>query len=380
MTTRNPFLWLALLGISAGSALAQSDTVPAGYFTVNIPAGTVSSPSLSLLSFPLLDNATATGQMVGLVTGITSNTITNSGAGWTAGQLSVQATPYLIEFTSGAAAGRTFLLSNTTTSPSTANTGTTVTLDPTFETTDLTTLGIVPGTDTYQILPADTISSLFGTPSTTGIIGAQGAALANQADQVMVYSNGTWVSYYYNTTTSGAPPVAAGWTKTGVFGGAGANVAIKPDTGVIYTRRGAALSLMLMGQAPSIARQTAVSSTGITLLSNSWPVDIGLGNSATEVNGSGQTVTLQPSNFQKISGWVTGAQSTADNVLVYSSGTWLTYFYNGSNPTNGSWVKTGVFGGNGEIVVIPAGSVVLLSKKTAASQPSILSEALPYSL
>jgi hypothetical protein len=374
-TRKNFLLCLALLGVSAVTVSAQSDTVPAGYFTVTIPPGTVQSPSLSLLSFPLLQTADSTiggvtsgpsGQMVGQVTAITSNTITNSNAGWSGGQLSIVATPYLVQFTSGTASGRTFLISTTV-----ANTSTTLTLDSS-ETTDLTTLGIVAGTDTYQIIPADTISSIFGTPATTGIIGAAGASLANQADQVQIYSTSSsvWLSYYYNTTLTGSPAAPVGWVRTGIFPTSGANVVIRPDSGVLYTRRGAALSLMLMGQAPSVARQTSINSGGLTLLSNNWPVDIGLGKTAVE-NG----VTLKSSNFENISGWVTGASSVADNVLVYSSGVWLTYYNNGTD-----WIRTGVFPTNGDSIIIPAGSLVLLSKKTATSQPSILSETLPYSL
>ncbi len=105
-TRKNFLLCLALLGLSAVTVSAQSNTVPAGYFTVNIAAGLGTSGVISVVSFPLQATATASGQMVGQITGVTANTITNSNAGWTAGQLSVVATPYLIQFTSGTAQGR----------------------------------------------------------------------------------------------------------------------------------------------------------------------------------------------------------------------------------------------------------------------------------
>ena len=193
------FITGALLTFSQASGTTVS-TTPTGYFPVTIAAGTSAGRTLSFVSFPLQNVAPINGEAQGFVTGVTSNTITNSNAGWTAGQLSTAATPCLVQFTSGAAAGRTFLVST-----STSNTATTLTLDAVDATTvDLTTLGIVPGTDTYQILSGDTLSTLFGTPATTGIAGATSSG---SADQVELLSNGVWLSYYYNTNS--------GWLRVG---------------------------------------------------------------------------------------------------------------------------------------------------------------------
>jgi hypothetical protein len=290
--------------------------------------------------------------MVGVITGVTgpsgspANTISNSNAGWTAGQLSVQATPYLLQITSGTATGRTFLIST-----STANTSTGVTIDGTdLVNTDLTTLGIAVGTDTYQIIPADTISSVFGTPASTGI---QGGATSTGADQVqlLAVSGGSWTSYYYNTTSSQwlrvGPPIPSN------------NVVIRPDTGVLYVRIPTTpLTLTLLGQAPAVPRQAVVSNTGVTVLSTSFPVDTTLGNS----------------NIQNTPGWATAATSSnADSVQIFN-GSWTSYFNNGTN-----WVRVGPpIVSNG--VAIPAGTAVLLVKRGTATGQNILTQALPYSL
>lgn len=346
-TRKNFLLCLALVGLGAVSASAQSNTIPAGYFTVNIAAGLGTSGVLSVVSFPLQGTATNAGQMVGQITGVTSNTISNSNAGWTAGQLSVAATPCLLQITSGTAAGRTFLISTAT-----ANTSTGVTIDPTDlpNNLDLTTLGIVVGTDTYQIIPADTISSIFGTPATTGV---QGGATSTGADQVQLLpvSGGAWASYYYNTTSSQwlrvGPPIPSN------------NVVIRPDTGVYYVRYATTpLTLMLLGQAPAVGRQAVVSNTGITVLSTNFPTD----------------TTLGASNIQNTPGWVSAATSaTADTVQIFN-GTWLSYYNNGTN-----WIRVGppIVSNS---VAIPAGSAVVLVKRGSTAGQNILTQALPYSL
>ena len=354
-------LCVALLGSSAVSLLAQAYTVPAGYFMVNITAGTVSSPAVSVISFPLQGtpaqsgvNAVA-GQMVGVVSSVTSNTITNSNAGWTPAQLSSSATPtpYLVEFTSGAAAGRTFLIST-----SVANSGTTLTLDST-ETTDLTTLGIVGGTDTYQILPADTLNSIFSAnaPNSTGVEadGVTGTVLGgtsstqSQADQVQLFNPQTksWLTYYYDLNTSQ-------WEKVGLIPAQGGSTIIRPDQALIYVRRAPLFGLMVMGRVATISRATSVVNSGITFLANNWPTDF----------------TLINSNIQNIPNW-----TSADNVQVYLTSTksWVTYFFNGTD-----WVKTGLIPASGDTTDIGAGSGLVLIKAGSATGQSVFTQSLPY--
>lgn len=339
--------WAVLFSAGMGwmtlSAQSSSST-PEGYFTANIAAGSGTSPVISTISFPLQGVAMASGQMVGIITGVTANTITNGNGGWTAGQLSQAATPYLIQITSGSAAGRTFLIST-----STANTQTTVTLDAVdAASTNLTTLGITTGTDTYQIIPADTLSSIFGTPATTGI---QGGATAAAADQVQLFTTMGWLNYYYNTSS--------GWLRVGPPIPSG-NVVIRPDTAVIYSRLGASpLTLTLMGRVPTVARQALVSNNGVTYLSNSWPTSI----------------TLVGSNIQNTPNWISSTSSaSADTVQIFTATGWLSYYYNGTH-----WYRVGppIMS---DAVTIPAGSAVIIGKKGSAGGASVLSEAVPYNL
>ena len=345
-------LTLVCLGIHVVSTWAQTtvSTTPNGYFTLTIPAGTGVGSNVTVLSLPLQGVAAASGQMAGVITSLTANTITNSNAGWTASQLSAPITPYLLQVTSGTAAGRTFLLST-----STANTATTVTLDPTDATqTNLTTLGIVAGTDTYQIIPADTISNIFGTPATTGILGGTSPTTPTPADRVQILLGNGWNSFYYNTNTNH-------WTLTSFPNTVGDYIVIRPDTGVVYNRYGnTALSLVVTGQVPSVARQATVANNGIAVISNNWPVD----------------QTLTTSNIQNLPGWLSGSSSTnADLVQILAGNGWQQYYYNGSH-----WILVAFPHTQGDSVTIPAGSIAYILKKGTTSGYSILTQALPYSL
>ena len=333
---------------ATSKAASASSTVPLGFLNLTIPAGDGISVATSCLSFPLQASASAQGQMTGVVTALTSNTLSNSSAGWMPGQLSQPSTPYLVQFTSGAALGRTLLIS---TAAGTSNTATTLSLDAEDAgTVDLTNLGIVPGTDTYQIIPADTLSSILGTPAKTGVLGGTNAS---QADQVQLYSSSSgWTSYYYNTNS--------GWTEVGPPLPAG-NTVIRPDSAIIYLRRGTTpLVLTLTGRVPTVARQSSIFASGLSFISNFWPIDS----------------TLGASGIATLPGWTAAASSSAaDLVQIYSTTNgWSQYFYNGAN-----WIEVGPpIPSNG--VVLPAGAAVILQKRETASGQALLSQPLPYSL
>jgi hypothetical protein len=334
--------------LTLATASAQTAyTVPEGYVTLTAAAGTGSARTLSVLSLPLLDVASATGQMTGRLTGVTATTFSNSSAGWTAGQLSTAATPYLLRITSGTAIGRTFLLST-----STANTATTVTLDATDAAlTDLTTLGIVTGGsgDTYQLIPCDTLSSVFGTPGTTGILGATSAAAA---DNIQLFVSGAWRQYYYNTTSND-------WRRIGP-NTASNNLALRPDSAVIYARLSATqLSLTLLGRVPATTRKSVVANSGVSFMAGGWPVDL----------------TLATSGINSIPGWVSSTDvSAADTVQMLVSGAWRQYYHNGTN-----WRRIGP-NTISDSVAITTGSGVIINKKGSATGTSLLTQSLPYSL
>lgn len=358
LTPRNKFgivsftaICLAALGMAGAVAQTSVSTVPTGFFTLTIPAGFGTSSSGASLSFPLQGVASADGQMAGVITGLSATTITNSNAGWTAGQLSVAVTPYLIQFTSGNAAGRTFLLST-----SAANTSTTLTLDSndSIQTPDLTQIAAVG--DTYQIIPADTLLGIFGTAPAvvdqTKLIG--GAGSPTNADTVTVFTT-NWTSYYYDTNSGH-------WLRVGLPHTVGDNIVIRPDSGVIFNRYGTqALTIVVAGQVPSVGRKATVANSGVTPLCNSWPVD----------------QTLVGSGIQNLPGWTSGTSTAnADTVTLFSSVTgWRSYFYNGTN-----WILGSLPHPISDNVAFTAGTVGYITKQGVNSGYSVLNQALPYSL
>jgi hypothetical protein len=235
------------VALPASMAQATATTDPVGFVTVGVASGTGSSKRNTLFSLPLLETQAITGQVAGTITGVSSNTISNSNAGWLAGELSNPATPYLIQITSGAAEGRMFLVSSSASTGGaiggTANTTTTVTVSPVDSTqVDLNALGVIAGTDTYKIFACDTLSSFFGTPATTGV---QGGTAAGSADTIVIISNGSARTYFYSTTSNR-------WTQVTLGSPDSSNVPLIPYYGIQYARLPAsALNFTVTGAVPT---------------------------------------------------------------------------------------------------------------------------------
>lgn len=354
------FSLLAILGsaiiIPAGQAQETATTDPVGFVTVGITAGSGTTKKNTLFSLPLLETESITGQVAGTITGITANTISNSNAGWGAGELSNPATPYLIQITKGAAEGRMFLISSSAATggaiSGAANTDTQVTVSSLDSTqVDLTSLGILPGEDTYKIFACDTLSSFFGTPATTGL---QGGTSAANADTIIAVVNGSSATYFFSTTNNR-------WSRVALGSPDASNVPLLPYYGIQYARLASTpLSFVVTGAVPTIERQVAIKNSGPTLLSQYWPADSTLGSIG----------------LQNLAGWQAGASaSAADTVILTSAGSANTYFYNGTN-----WKRVALGSPNADDTVVPAGTTISINKKGSAAGFSTLTQTAPYTL
>lgn len=352
---------VAIAAASLVNANAQTATTdPVGFVTVNITPGTGSAKKNTLFSVPLMEVESITGQVSGVITGVTSNSISNSNAGWVAGALSQPATPYLIQITSGAADGRLFLIASSANTggaiAGTANTSTTVTVSSVDSAqVDLTTLGIVAGTDTYKIYACDTLSSFFGTPQTTGI---QGGASQNTADTVVAIVNGSSATYFYNTNLNTAiPPVAIGWVRNALGSPAASNVPLLPYYGIQYSRISTTpWSRTVTGSVPVDPRKVAVKNSGNTILSQFWPVDSTLATS-----GLSNVVT-------------SGANAnTADTVRLTSAGSVNTYFFDGTN-----WRRQALGSPLANDTPIPLGTAMQIFRRGSAAGYTTLNQVVPY--
>lgn len=336
------FFLIILLFLGA-VAQGQGTTDPVGFMEVTIAPGNGTTRALTILSFPLVNTTSVTGAKSGQIASVTSNTITDTAAGWAAGELSIAATPKIIRFTSGIAAGRTFLVSTAT-----PNTSTVLTLDNS-ETADLTTLGIVSG-DTYKIFDCQTLYSLFGTPATFAFLAN---VSADSSDNVLLPINGAWNTFYYSTTSNR-------WTKDTLGSPDATNQAVKPESAVLFNRLGGsnALSLIATGTVPTTRRSDTVRASGLTGLSNSWPTDI----------------TLLNSGIQSIPNWQANSNvNSADQVLLLVNGTWSTFWWTGTN-----WKKRTLGSPISDSQLIVAGTGIVLTKTTASSTDSQLTQNPPY--
>lgn len=338
---------LPLYAAAASLALAPAHlnaqttvaTDPVGFTTVTITPGNGTARRQTMMSIPLLDAASVSGLSSGTISGVTSNSIVVSNAGWTAGALSQPSEPYVIQITSGTAAGRFFLIASSAAtggasgSAALANTATSVFISPIDSlqvSNDLPAAGVAEG-NTFKLFACDTLS-WFGSPATTGVLGGTSP---NNSDNVTVTINGTPTTYYYRTTSSN-------WVRSGLNSSA-SNVALVPNIGLAYNRLSSnALSFVTTGQVPVTNRVAPIRNSGTTVLSQYWPV----------------ATTLKNLGLQDLAGWVKGTnQVSTDNVIVVAGGTPSTYYNNGTN-----WRRFPLTG-NQDGVQIPVGAAVQVVKK-----------------
>jgi hypothetical protein len=346
-----PFVCVAAL-TSQGMSQTTVQGEPFGYVKINITAGTGTAKRTTLLSLPLLDEASITGNATGRITGLTATTISAAGAGWSAGELSAAATPHLIEITSGVAKGRMLLISTTA-----ANTADTVTIasEEATRVGDLTNLGITTGAengDTYRIRPVDTLSSFFGTPETTLI---RGGATANEADTITIVANGSATTYFYSTTSGR-------WSRVSLGSPDASNVPLPPYAGLQYARLAdTPLEFIVTGMVPSGDREVSIKNSGVTLLAPYWPVNQTLGDLA----------------LQNLPNWGSGATPASADTLVLSTptGSPNTFFHDGSN-----WRRVALGSPLANTNVVPVGASILINKKGSAAGFASYEHAAPYNL
>jgi len=317
-----------------------------GAVTLTIAAGTGTSKVRSLVSAPLLGSASIQGRQSGRIASVGASTLSSTGAAWLPGGLSIPSAPFIIRLTSGLAEGRTFLISSQ--SEDSADTVTIDSGDASF--VNLNSLGIVANAqngDTFSIHPCDTLSSLLGDPVSTGV---QGGPTASASDTVVISNTfGIAQTFYFNSNL-------ARWTRQTLGNPDASNFPIRPDSGILYLRLGnSPITLLLIGEVPTTDRVALVKSSGVTYLTNPWPV----------------VQNLNSFGIQNIAGWLSGGSAAfADVVTIGNSN----YFYDGTawrRQTLGSPIA------NPQIEV---GSSLMINKKGVSNSVTLINQILPYSL
>lgn len=333
----------ALLAATLASATTTAYSPPVGGVTITLVGGNAKVTTFSpALRMPVGSNFV--GKVFGTLTNVTSTTLSDSTAGWSASALSQASTPYFIHILTGTAVGTWWQIS---TSVSTPNTSTVVTVLNRGGISALTA-GVTAG-DSYQIVPADTLGNFFA-----NVIGSIGDINATLADQVQLYNGSSWQTYFYNSS-------AGGW-RLGALPVSQNNVIIPPDSGVIYTRNHSGdISLLMLGAVATQTEQILVPSTGITIVGNVFPV----------------ARTLGSLSLNSLSGFVpySGSLTACDLVQVYTGTTWQTFNY-----SSGHW-HIGLLPISQDAFAIPFGAPIVFIRGTAATgEPNLLTLTPPYNL
>ena len=327
-------LSLTLLPVEVIQAqTTTATTVPVGYQQLTVAAATdPSTPVSTVVAVPFYNPAA----YAGLVTSVDSaSMLSSSAASWTASQFS--SSPYFLHFKSGNSVGRYFLITaNTTTQLTVANRG-----------YDLTTISAAA--DTFEILPAFTLGTLFGTG--TGTVPFQTGASATVADNVLLWNGSSWDTYYNNGTN---------WKKSGSLANQN-SVILYPDEGMYITRRATTpVTLTFLGTTPSTTERSDLVGPGSTFVANRFPVD----------------TTLVNVGFQSLPNWLNGASaSVADNVYIWNGTGWGVYYYNGTN-----WKKSGSLSNVNTQAITSGTAMFVVRQSTATGTNATLAQALPYSL
>jgi uncharacterized protein (TIGR02597 family) len=342
------YFWASLaIALSATTAMGHASSsmsvskVPTGIQSITLKQGTS-----TWFSFPL------SGQPVyaGAVVGVTSNTIGITPS--TTASFSGSTTPYFVQFLSGQEAGRTLLI--------TASTSTSLTLDTTDHgigsTVALNANGFaVAAGDKFQIFPGDTLASAFGTNTSSNPLVLNGSSNQGNADQVSLWGTSDTV-YYFNTA-------AGHWETTGSSANAN-NTIIYPYSAIsVYRQSGSNVTLMLTGQVTlANACQKVVVNTNVYCSSH-------------------YATPIKLSQLKMGSNWQTGSSSSsADTLGIWNASTGsFTFYYEKSN---GSWY---LCSGNSSVtqntVTIPAGAATVIYKRAAVTGgQSFLVSAMPYSV
>lgn len=309
---KNVILALLVVGLSRIS-VADYATAPVGFIKFTIPAGSASTPSLSLISAPMYSNPVD----VGAVTSVGASTLSNSSANWSA------FTSCSIHMITGSAMGQYF--------PITSNTSTQLTLDTLASKGNVDLTSLIAVGDKYEIYPNWTLASLFG--STAGSVQFLSGNTATKADNILVQRNGVLITYFWDGNK---------WRSTGLTNRN--NDPIYKDDGILISHRGtSAITLTIAGLVSTVPQQTEIPGGVCSLIANRHALD-------TTVAGLG---------FDNLPNWKNGNKaSAADKFLVLnSSGVFVTYFFNGTK-----WLSNAGGLTDKGADVIPAGAGIYVDR------------------
>lgn len=272
---------IALLA-TAGLSLAQ---LPVSRQAINVPVSVTGASAATPISVPGIQDSVTRD----IVSAVASPVITGTAGGY------------------GALAGTHMVLIKTgpgygTGLPITSNTATTLTVSGAIPALEI-------GADEFEIVPLQTIASVFGSSTSSAPLDLTGSSGAASADIVLI--NG--VRYFYKTSGANAP----GWkleSAPNAVGDLGSTV-IGNLRGVVVIRKAATTTVNIRGFARE-GRAVLQVPSGTTLLSWPFPQETSLLNS-------------------KLQNTITGSSGAAGADKVIIDG--VRYFYKNSGANSPGW-------------------------------------------
>lgn len=324
-------LMVLVLGIGTATTLRGGGTAgtPAvGGMPLVVPAGETRAFSLPLSGMP-----SARGTVFGRIGSVGPDWVDVPGAGWTANAFLPTVNPYYLRLRSGGAAGRILLVESNSESR----------LDLNTDGTDLSQTGgaaVAPG-DAFELVPADTLGSLFGSGTLQG-----GEAVA-QADNVLVWAGADYRTFYFNSKRQRWEDAADPASSCDTF-------VLRPDRGFLIVRHAATdLRLNLIGRVPESAPRLWHARPGVTLLGAELPVDTTLGALSLQNRAKGW----------RGSGDFLAAYTEADLVEIRVGSTWKVFYF---DRVGQHWQLAGnATRQNQDGFVVPAGAPLLIHRLEA---------------
>ena len=313
----------------AVSAETVAYTPPLGGMSVTIHGGTATAPATTAIALPISDLPSADGARRARVAAASTDTITATAPGWTSSALATAAFPYDARLLTGTGLGARLAI--------TGNTTDTLTISG----RDLGTLGVATGTngDIFELVPVDTLDSLFGNDTFLG------ATTAAAADTVSLAQSAR-VSYFYDTNTSQWTDTVSATSNTGA-------TRLPPEGAITIERKDSAFTLRFVGAPAQTDVNVLIANSGPTFTHTGFPRSITLGQ-----------LGLQ----SKLAGWVSNsAVDQADLVGIAAGASWVFYFHNGTN-----WQRTPGDTISRDDAVIPAGTPIQIFRRGSASGASAL--------
>ena len=323
-------------------AQTTATTDPVGFISLTAAGGgTVASPKLTLLSPTLMQPISWQGAITQVSANTTGpTTITVSGVQWTNNQFNGAAGAYYIEIVSTATPANSGVMGQITTTTAGATNSSLVTAENLFA---FATLG-----DMIRIRKDLTVADVFGVTNSAGLLASDDASTA---DEILIYNGASSASYFYYT---GSPGFPAGWYNSTTFDAAGA-VVIAPHQGVVIKKKTAGGITFTSNGAVKTGNTIFPVVNGLNVLGTVSAKGLTLATSGLYTGNAGTGV--KPSDDA----------STADELVLYPSGSPVSYFYyTGSPGFPLGWYNSTTFDPADTVSIAP-GTAFVLNRKGGIS-------------